>query len=126
MGNAAPGFRKYPEHQVLIEPCAERIRVSAGGLLLADTQRALRVRESRHDDVYYLPKADVHFEYLEPTERSTYCPFKGHASYHSVLSDSGTLTDCVWSYEAPYDECATLEGHVAFYQDRVTVELGEP
>lgn len=126
MSNAAPGFSKHPNHEVLIEPSAQRIRVSAGTTLLADTQRALLVRESRHDDVYYLPKADVRFEHLEPTDTSTYCPFKGHASYHSVQTASGTLADCVWSYETPYDECAALKDHVAFYADRVTIELGEP
>jgi len=120
MSNPAPGFERHPAHRVDIAPAGLRIRVEVGARTVADSSHALRVEESRHGPVYYLPKADVDFSCLVPTESSTYCPFKGHASYWSVVADDGTtLADCVWAYEDPYDECSALAGHVAFYQDRV-------
>jgi len=120
MSNAAPGFRKYPDHIVAIRPAGKRIRIFAGKLLIADSQRALQVEESRHDPVYYLPESDVDLSRLTPTDTSTYCPFKGHASYWSVSGDPA-LTDSVWSYQTPYDECREIAGHFAFYSDRLNV-----
>lgn len=128
MTNPAPGFARHPGHRVAIRPAGNRVRVEVAGQVLASSDAALKVEESRHDPVWYLPKADVDFSHLTATETSTYCPFKGHASYWSITTGDGTtLTDCVWAYEAPYDECAALADHVAFYQDRVTVvEEAEP
>ncbi len=125
MSNPAPGFSKYPDHRVSIEPQDTRVRVRVGDTVIVDTQAPLLVRESRHDDVWYLPKADVDFSLLRATATSTYCPFKGHASYWSVQAGTETLEDCVWAYEDPFDECAPLKDHVAVYQDRVRVEVGQ-
>lgn len=95
------------------------MRVSADSVLLADSRNALQVDESRYDRVYYLPRSDVDMSYLQPSDHSTYCPFKGHASYFSVAE----LTDSVWSYETPYDECAELAGYLAFYADRFNIQI---
>jgi len=122
MNNPAPGFERHPAHRVDIRPAAVPVRIEVAGDVIARSDAALRVEESRHDPVWYLPKADVDFSRLTATETSTYCPFKGHASYWSIdAADGATLADCVWAYETPYDECAALADHVAFYQDRVTV-----
>jgi uncharacterized protein (DUF427 family) len=118
----APGFRKYPDHQVTIAPGRARVRVLAGDTTVADSTRALLVQESRHDDVYYLPAEDVAMQYLHPTDSSTYCPFKGHASYWSVGNDPA-LKDSVWSYQDPYQECAEITGYLAFYADRFDIQI---
>jgi len=118
----APGFEKYPDHRVDIEPSDRHIRVLVGANVIADTQRALAVQESRHDLVWYVPLQDVNTELLKPTQTSTYCSFKGHASYWSICVDGTEVADAVWSYESPYQECQALREHVAFYTNKVTLE----
>lgn len=121
--NPAPGFLKHPDHRVDIRPGNSRVRISTGLILLAESRNALVVDESRHDRVFYLPRSDVDMSCLRPSDSSTYCPFKGHASYFSVAADESELIDSVWSYEAPYDECAELAGYLAFYADRFNIDI---
>lgn len=120
----APGFAKHPAHQVEIEPFGRRVRAVAGGETIAETSRALRVLESRHDPVYYFPRADVRADLLERTDHHTYCPFKGQASYWTLRAGGRALENAVWGYEDPYDEVAGLKDHVAFYADRVDIQDG--
>ena len=124
MSNPAPGFDKHPAHRVDIRPAAERVRVYAGDRLIADSEQALLVEESRHDPVYYLPEQDVDTSQLQSSTKSSYCPFKGHASYFSVVGEPA-LADSVWSYQDPYDECLDLARYLAFYTDRVAVTRGD-
>jgi uncharacterized protein (DUF427 family) len=126
VSNAAPGYQKYPDHRVDISPANRLVRVFAGDRQLAESKRALLVDEVRHDKVFYLPREDVQMTQLEATEHSTYCPFKGHASYFSVIPEAGDsnppdLSNSVWSYTDPYDECLELRDYLAFYTDRLNV-----
>jgi uncharacterized protein (DUF427 family) len=79
--------------------------------------------ESRHQPVWYLPLADVDAAALEATDHTTYCPFKGHASYWSVTAGGARLENSIWGYLSPYQECERLEDHVGFYIDRFTLEV---
>ncbi len=126
MNNPAPGYKKYPQHRVAISPGSTRVQIFAGERLLADSTQALLVDEANHDEVFYLPRTDVVMDQLEATEHTTYCPFKGQASYFSVRERSSQdahtdLRNSVWSYENPYDECDQLRGYLAFYADRLTI-----
>ena len=123
MNNSAPGFQQHPNYEVLIEPSPARIRVLVGDTVLADSQKAVAVTETRHRPVWYLPREDVIENLLSATDTSTHCPFKGDASYWSVTTEDGTLDDVMWSYLTPYDECLALQGYVSFYTDRVTLEI---
>lgn len=130
MANPAPGYDRYPDHRVAISPAQTTVTVFAGDRQLAKSNRALLVDEARHDLVFYLPRADVDMSLLEATDHSTYCPFKGHASYFSVIPDaagnsSADLSNSVWSYEAPYDECLELKDYLAFYSDRLSVRSSD-
>jgi uncharacterized protein (DUF427 family) len=58
---------------------------------------------------------------LTKTKLSTYCPFKGHASYFSFV---GGAENAVWSYEQPYDEVLPIAEHLAFYPDKVDIQVG--
>ncbi|MEM8769711.1 MAG: DUF427 domain-containing protein [Pseudomonadota bacterium] len=123
MSKAAPGFEKHPNYDVSISPSDARLRVLVGDTVLATTERALTVTETRHRPVWYLPMEDVDQARLTATEHSTYCPFKGHASYWSVDGGAGNLENVIWGYEDPYLECEPLKGYVSFYTDRVTLEI---
>ena len=123
MSEPAPGFEAHPNYEVTITPTTSRVRVLVGDAVLADTAHALTVTESRHRPVWYLPMADVDQSRLTATDHSTYCPFKGHASYWSVDDGRGGLENVIWGYEDPYAECEPLKGFVSFYTDRVTLEI---
>lgn len=127
MSNPAPGFSKYPNHTVVATQSPRHVRALVDGEVIADTRSAFQVEESRHDSVWYFPPDDVDRRRLVPTESTSHCPFKGHASYFSIETGDRILEDVVWSYQAPYDECRALRGYYAFYPDRVVLEVdGEP
>ena len=117
----APGFAKYPDHRIALKPAGGRVQVTYRGELVADSREAIEMREAAGSStvapkVYYIPRKDVRMERLAPTAHTTYCPFKGRASYFSFKDGP---ENAAWSYEHPYDEMAAIEGHLAFYPDKV-------
>ena len=111
-------YHRFPEYRVDLEPNPGRVRVRFDGVTIADTDRALRVLETKHPPVVYLPLDDVRTEYLLPADHQTFCPFKGEASYWSIRVADRVEENAVWTYERPFDEVAGLKGYVAFYPDR--------
>jgi uncharacterized protein (DUF427 family) len=119
--NSGPGYAKNPEHKVSVAPYGGRVVVETlDGQPLADTQRALELREASYPSVYYVPRADAKMDRLQKTTHTTYCPFKGHASYFTIAGQPDG-ENAVWSYEAPYDEVASIREALAFYPNRVRV-----
>lgn len=119
MANPAPGWATKPEHRVDIHPDSTHLRVTFGGQVVADSSATLRIEETGHGPVHYFPKKDVRLELLKKTEHSSYCPFKGHASYWTIEAGGKSSDNAVWGYEKPYDEMTTLADYVAFYDSRV-------
>jgi uncharacterized protein (DUF427 family) len=108
-----------PDHPITIEKCPARIVVSIGGKVLADTQNALTLQEASYPGVQYIPLADVDRTLLEESDHTSYCPFKGDASYYSVPAGGERSVDAIWTYRDPYPAVAEIKDHVAFYPDRV-------
>ncbi|WP_342628612.1 DUF427 domain-containing protein [Nguyenibacter vanlangensis] len=108
-----------PDHPITIEPNAHRVVVRLGDKVIADTTRALTLREANYPAVHYIPRGDVDMAALKRTEHSTYCPFKGDASYFSIPSGGERSANAIWTYEAPYDAVAQIKAYLAFYPDRV-------
>ena len=121
--NPAPGFVKKPEHKVRLIPADKRVLVTLGGETVADSAAALLCEETGHDPVYYVPMVDIRADAFTPTSRSTYCPYKGKASYWSITAGEIRAENAAWSYDLPYDECSALTKHVAFYGDKVDVRI---
>jgi uncharacterized protein (DUF427 family) len=124
MPNPAPGFATRPDHRVDLLPEKRRVKVVFGGETVADSNDALRVEESDHGPVHYLPEKDVRLDLMRATEHHTRCPYKGEASYWTieVPAESGGVRrseNAVWAYPAPYDEVSGLAGYYAFYTSRV-------
>ena len=115
-------LERIPDYAVQISPAGSRVTVIHGDTVIARSDAALLISETKHDDVYYLPRVDVDMQLLKATDHSTYCPFKGHASYFSLAGDP-ELENVVWSYESPYREVAQLADYVSFYTNRVTQTL---
>jgi len=114
--NSGPGYRKHPEHRIEIQPSAGRVRVTFNGEVVADTLDAVEMKEGDYPSVHYVPRKDVKMDRLVRSSHRTYCPFKGEASYFSLL---GGPENAVWSYEQPYDEMLGIKEHLAFYPDKV-------
>ena len=113
-----------PDHPITIKPNPGRVLVRFAGRLVADTRRALTLREASLPPVHYIPREDAAMDLLQRTGRSTHCPYKGDAAYYSIAADGRTAADAVWTYEAAYPAVAAIEGHLAFYPDRVDA-IGE-
>jgi uncharacterized protein (DUF427 family) len=119
MANPAPGYATKPDHRVDLLAEQRRVRVTFAGAVIADSTAALRVEETGHGPVHYLPAKDVRLDLLQPTEHHTYCPFKGDCSYWTIAAGDKRAENAVWAYQRPYDEAQGLAGHYAFYQSRV-------
>jgi uncharacterized protein (DUF427 family) len=124
MSNLAPGFANRPDYRVDLVPESRRVKVVFGGVTIADSSRALRVEETGHGPVHYLPEQDVRLDLMHPTEHHTRCPYKGEASYWTIelpgeAGASGRSENAVWGYPSPYAEVSGLAGYYAFYPNRV-------
>ena len=107
------------ERQITVSPNPKRVRVSFNGHVVADTKRALTLREATLPPVQYVPREDADMSLLQRTDHKTHCPYKGDAAYYSIRVDSRTSENAVWTYEQPYAGVAEISGHLAFYPDRV-------
>jgi uncharacterized protein (DUF427 family) len=110
-------------HPITIESSSDRVIVRAGGATIADTTASLVLREANYPPVRYIPLGDVDRTLLAPSDTSTYCPYKGEASYWSITTESGRSDDAVWFYGAPYPAVEPIGDHVAFYADRVEITI---
>ena len=108
-------------HPITITPNPDRVVVTLGERTVADTTSALTLQEASYPAVQYVPLSDVDPALLERTDHATYCPYKGDASYYSLVADGETHDNAVWTYEAPYDAVSEIAGHVAFYPNVVDV-----
>jgi uncharacterized protein (DUF427 family) len=118
---------KVPDatHAITIDADAVSAVALVGDCVVAATTDALVLREDGYPPVHYLPLDDAIPGVLRASTSSSYCPYKGEASYYDiVLPDGRELPDAVWTYRAPYPAVAAIAGRVAFYTDRVRVETG--
>ena len=102
-----------------VEPSPHLVRVEFAGTEIARSSETLRVLETSHPPVYYVPFADVATDLIVPTTRRTYCEFKGGASYYSIQVGEQRSVDAAWSYPDPARGYEALAGFVAFYPGRV-------
>ena len=105
--------RSYPRPPAL-EQVPQRITVRLGGVLAAETTRALRVLETHHAPSYYLPPEDIHAT-LRPVQGSSFCEWKGMARYFDVIAGGKTAIRAAWAYDSPTARFAALAGYVALY-----------
>jgi uncharacterized protein (DUF427 family) len=98
-----------------VDPEHRRIRVTLGGVVIADTRSALRVLETSHPPTYYLPPADVVPDCLRPASGSSFCEWKGVARYFDVEAGGRSAPSGAWSYPDPTSPFESLKDHVAFY-----------
>jgi uncharacterized protein (DUF427 family) len=108
-----------PDHPISIEANPSRVVVKVGGEIVADTHDALTLREASYPPVQYIPRRDVDMAALTRSEHTTYCPYKGDASYYNIPAGGDRSRNAVWTYETPFEAMAQIRDYVAFYPDRV-------
>jgi uncharacterized protein (DUF427 family) len=124
---AGPGQESvwaYPRPAVA-EPTGARIRIEHRGRLVANTRAAIRTLETSHPPSYYIPRTDIAPGMLRRAEGSSFCEWKGAATYWDVVVGDVVLPRVGWSYASPTPPFAALRDHVAFYAapfDRCTVD----
>jgi uncharacterized protein (DUF427 family) len=102
-----------------VEPTDKQIRVIVHGVVVAETRRAKRVLETSHPPTYYLPPEDIRVDCLQASARTSFCEWKGHARYFSIVTEHGECRDAAWAYPDPQPPFRSIRDHLAFYPSRV-------
>jgi uncharacterized protein (DUF427 family) len=112
-----------PYKRVDVLHSSRKVRVIVGGSVIANTTRPMLLFETGLPVRYYIPKLDVRLELLTPSATRTRCPYKGEAIYWNLDVNEFRLEDVVWSYPAPIPEIPKIENLLAFYNERVDLEV---
>jgi uncharacterized protein (DUF427 family) len=112
-----------PYHRVDVLSSSREIRVLVDGELLAETRRPRLLFETGLPTRYYIPKLDVRMEFLTPAVKQTVCPYKGTASYWTATVGGTGHENVAWSYEHPIVECPKIEGLIAFFNEKVDIDV---
>ena len=108
-----------PDHPITIQSNPSRVVVTVGGKVIAETAEALTLSEAGYAPVQYIPRRDVDMTALARSDHTTYCPYKGEASYYSIPAGGERSTNAVWTYETPFPAMAAIKDYLAFYPERV-------
>ncbi len=114
-----------PDHPIEIKAHPRRVRAHYQNHVVADSSDVLALIEAGYHRVFYFPRADVSMEYFSRTDRDTYCPYKGHAAYFTLVMDGAITENAAWTYESPYPAMSAIEGRIAFFPNAVDVQEGE-
>jgi len=117
MTQAAQQQAAVAGYRVWTEPNERRVRAFIAGRAIADSSRTVYLFETGHLPVYCFPRADVRFDLLEPSGHRTHCPYKGDASYYSVVVGDRRVENAVWGYPDPLASIPQIADYVAFYWD---------
>ena len=98
-----------------------RVRVLFQNHVIADSNHVIVLEEEGLAPVQYFPAEDVSMEYMSKTDRHTTCPYKGEASYCTLMMDGAFAENSVWSYEEPIAGMEAIRGRLAFYPDKVEI-----
>jgi uncharacterized protein (DUF427 family) len=115
-----------PYHRIDCRPTRRHLRVEVSGTVLVDTDNTIILFETALEPKLYVPKAAVRTDLLRPSDTTTYCNYKGHATYWSAVLDEVVVADVAWSYEDTYPESTQIQGWLSFDADRATVDAEVP
>ena len=107
---------------IKIRPAPGTWVVRAAGAVIGESTNALELVEGDYPPVIYFPRGDLAMAFLEPTDLSSKCPYKGNASYFTIEAKSGPIANAAWSYEDPIEAVGAIKDHIAFYSEKVAVE----
>tara|TARA_R110002049_G_scaffold34994_3_gene113270 strand:+ start:1941 stop:2339 length:399 start_codon:yes stop_codon:yes gene_type:complete len=112
------------DHPLELRQIDQPVHIRVGDERLAARADALELREHVYPPVLYVRRSDIAPRFLQRSMHTSWCPYKGKASYfHIRLQDGGLLENAAWSYESPFAHIAAIKDRLAFYPDKVSVEL---
>lgn len=112
-----------PYHRIEVRRSSRRVCVAVAGETLAESSRPRILFETGLPARYYLPREDVRLHLLEPHGRRTRCAYKGIASHWSARTPEGLAEAVAWSYEQPDADARDVAGLIAFYNERVDLDV---
>jgi len=118
MSRAKENVWDYPRPPRL-EHVERHVRVVFGGMVIAETRRPARVLETSHPPVYYVSPEDIVLEHLARAVGSSFCEWKGNASYYDVSAGGKIATRSAWTYRSPTEAFVSVKDWVAFYPGRM-------
>ena len=119
-----PILQPGTDHPLELRQIDYQVRISLGPERLAAQAHALELHEHTYQPVLYVRRCDIAPRFLRRSMHTSWCPYKGKASYfHIRMMDGSLLENAVWSYESPFAHVAAIKDRLAFYPDKVTVEL---
>jgi uncharacterized protein (DUF427 family) len=108
-----------PDHPITLVQSGKTMRVIYRGETIAESSDALVMREASYPPVVYFPRKDVKMTRLLRTDHNTWCPYKGEASYYTLVADDARDENAVWSYETPFDAVEGIRERLAFYPSKI-------
>jgi uncharacterized protein (DUF427 family) len=108
-------------HPIDLTTTRQRWRAKFAGHVIADSDDAIVLHEAGAPAMIYFPRGDVSTEYMSSSNSRSHCPYKGDASYLSILMDGDMVEDVAWSYLDPYPAMDLIAGRIAFYPDKVEI-----
>jgi uncharacterized protein (DUF427 family) len=112
-----------PYHRVDVLESSRHVKVRVNGEVVAETDHPKVLFETGLPPRYYIPPEDVRKEALVPSDKQTQCPYKGVAAYYSVEAGGEQVEDLIWYYSEPIPEAAKIKGHLAFFNEKVDLEV---
>lgn len=116
------GHPKDPYKRIEILPSSREIRIELNGTVLAQSTNNMFLHETMLPARYYLPPTSIkRWDLLRKSESTTFCPYKGQASYYNVKLADAQVNDAVWYYVYPTPESSAIQGRLCFYNERFDV-----
>ncbi|MFV1361932.1 DUF427 domain-containing protein [Mycolicibacterium elephantis] len=117
-----------PYHRVDCRPTTRRLRVAVDDATLVDTTDTVIVFETAVQTRLYVDPSHVRTDLLRRSDTTSYCNYKGHATYWSALLGDRVVADVAWSYDDPLPETVPIKGFLSFDTERAEVwaELPQP
>jgi uncharacterized protein (DUF427 family) len=117
------GHARDPYHRIDVRDTSRHVRVSVHGEVIAESTRTRVLFETGLPPRFYFPAEDVRTELLEPSDKQTTCAYKGFATHLHLRLGDHFEDDLVWTYRDPLHDAFQVKDMLAFYNERVDLEL---
>jgi uncharacterized protein (DUF427 family) len=117
------GHLRDPYHRVDVRATTRHVRMVVGSEVVAETHRPKVLSETGLPNRFYIPPHEVRADLLVPSDKQTVCPYKGAATYHTLVVNGQHLQDAAWSYAEPLEAALKVRDHVCFDAGGVVTEI---
>jgi uncharacterized protein (DUF427 family) len=115
-----------PYHRVDCRPTTRRLRVAVAGTVLVDTDDTVILFETSLEPKLYVHPQHVRTDVLQRSDTTSWCNYKGAATYWSALIGGRVIADVAWTYEDPLPESTQITGLLSFEPENADVHASLP